>query len=153
MTHLPPPITKRFSRLHRKTRQQRQSIFGLILLGCLHGCASVTITPSTPASQADAHQQSQHATLTETPDSAKRQPKTDLGTPDFVQSVPFTWFGLAGTHRFDVKEICAGNNAVKIKTLHTFKDLLTGLRTVFFRLPKTAKIWCEQPPSKRTDLK
>lgn len=88
--------------------------FQLMLLG---GCASVTIHPTASV--------------------PKHRP------PDFEQSVPFSWFGIAGTHHFDVQALCGGRAALKIRTLHTFKDLMVGLTTGFFRLPKTAQIWCQ----------
>lgn len=82
------------------------------------GCASVTIHPT---EQASTHRE-----------------------PDFEQSVPFSWFGLSGTHHFNVHTLCQGRGAIKIKTLHTLQDLMKGLKTVFFRLPKTAQIWCAE---------
>lgn len=95
-------------------------------LACLAlwGCASVTIHPGEQPSHL------YHTTKT---------------APDFEQSVPFSWFGLAGTHRFDVRQVCRGEKAIKIKSLHTLSDLMIGLKTGFFKLPKTAQIWCQTP--------
>lgn len=90
----------------------------ILLLALQGGCASVTIHPT-------------------------EQVPSDR-QPDFEQSVPFPWFGLSGTHHFDVQALCQGRQAIQIKTLHTFGDLMKGLKTVFFRLPKTAQIWCAQ---------
>ena len=133
MTHSTPRITKRFSKLRQETWPQHALISVILTLSCLTSCASVTIRPNSLQSPNKRGQQIEHSTVAR--------------APDFAESVPFSWFGLAGTHHFNVKKICKGGDAVKIKSLHTLRDLLEGVRTAFFRLPKTAKIWCEQNSS------
>jgi len=65
--------------------------------------------------------------------------------PDITNSVTFSWFGLKGKHHFDTNKLCHGQPSVKIQAVHTLTDLLDGLKTGFFFLPKTAKIWCKTP--------
>jgi len=63
--------------------------------------------------------------------------------PDYEDTSDFYLFGLIGAHHYNVKDICFGRKALLIKNEYTPEDLSIAIKTLFFYLPKTVKIWCE----------
>jgi hypothetical protein len=83
----------------------------------LAGCATVTIRPEGGEKIAD--------------------------KPDSQQSKNYFFWGLAGEHTIDVKEICGSKGVEQVQSLRTFGNGFVGAITLGIYTPKTAKVWCK----------
>jgi hypothetical protein len=90
----------------------------LIAASLLAGCATVTIRPEGGAKT-----------------SAK---------PDYQATKNYFFWGLAGVHTIDVKEICEESGVEQMQSQFTFMNGLLGAITVGIYAPKTAKVWCKE---------
>jgi LysM repeat protein len=63
-------------------------------------------------------------------------------TPDYQVTKNYFLFGIIGEHTIDVNAICKENNVEKIKSQHTFQNVVFCIISLGIYFPKTAKIWC-----------
>ena len=63
-------------------------------------------------------------------------------SPTYQKRQQFFFWGLAGEHSIDVKEVCGGRDAKQMQTQNTFVDGLLRVITLGIYAPRTAKIWC-----------
>ena len=91
------------------------TVMMIIFLG-VTGCSSVTINPNGG--------------------------ETLRHEPSYIDSKPFYFWGIKGSHVVNVNDICEGDVA-QMKTVLTPSEYLIGLFTLFIYSPRTVKVWCE----------
>ena len=63
--------------------------------------------------------------------------------PSYESSKPFFFWGLAGEHHVDVKQICKGSEPKQIQSQRTFTDSLLNVITLGIYSPRTVRVWCK----------
>jgi hypothetical protein len=63
-------------------------------------------------------------------------------TPTYSSSQAFFFWGLGGTARVNVSNICSGKRPVQMQTQKTFVDGLLSFITLGIYSPRTASVWC-----------
>jgi len=77
----------------------------------------------------------------------KGQAKLD-SDPSYQSSEPFFLWGLVGTSKVDVNEVCQGREAVQLQAQTTFVDGLLRVLTIGIYSPRSARVWCASPSRK-----
>ena len=94
-----------------------RTIILVLVIANLSACSSVTIRP-------------------------QGGPK-DQSEPTYLDSKPFYFWGLKGSHEVDVNEVCEGSDVSQMQTVVTVSDYVLGVFTLFIYAPRTVKVWCE----------
>jgi hypothetical protein len=62
--------------------------------------------------------------------------------PTYETSKPYFFWGLAGEHHINVKEICGGKKVRQMQATSTFLDGFLSAITLGIYYPRSAKVWC-----------
>jgi hypothetical protein len=78
------------------------------------------------------------------------EPKTSESA-SFEKRYSYYFWGLKGSHKLNVREVCQANGVEQMQTISTLRDSALSLFTVGIYAPRTARVWCSQIESADTE--